>query len=460
MNGSLACIGSSAWASFHVKNLTRSGLFCLHVRDHAAVLRDGRVLHVQRGQQAGDGRLLRRSAPASMGIWSSTLFGSGGAIQWQRWQGTLELLVAAPPPVPARDLPADARDSASIGIYSLTSTLLWGRLIFGLPFDSCTRSSSSSRCRRRSSGSALLGLVFASTFVLYRNANALSNMLEFPVWLVTGVIVPLSLLPGWARPIAWVLAPTWGIRGRPRGGLRRRPSGRDRHVRRAVGRLLRDRRRLMGNFERRGQGARDALARMTSLASVGEPCFRTFPEADRSGNSLSWPAGGHEHLPRLLDRRADLLPRALQLDARRCTSRRCSAGRSSRSCSSPTSAGSRQRESDAFFVVGNGIQVCAMSAVFGMAMTIGGERWTQTLGSLLATPANRAALFLGRALPNIANGVLVSAFGLWSAGAAARLRPAAGRGAGDRVPRRRLHVTCSAFGSLSARSGCASATCS
>ena len=29
-----------------------------------------------------------------MGIWSSTLFGSGGAIQWQRWQGTLELLVA------------------------------------------------------------------------------------------------------------------------------------------------------------------------------------------------------------------------------------------------------------------------------------------------------------------------------------------------------------------------------
>src|SRR5205823_5758367 len=30
-----------------------------------------------------------------MGIWSSTLFGSGGALQWNRWQGTLELLVAA-----------------------------------------------------------------------------------------------------------------------------------------------------------------------------------------------------------------------------------------------------------------------------------------------------------------------------------------------------------------------------
>jgi ABC-2 type transport system permease protein len=34
----------------------------------------------------------------------------------------------------------------------------------------------------------------------------------FPVWLATGVIVPLSLLPGWTSVIGWVLAPTWGFR--------------------------------------------------------------------------------------------------------------------------------------------------------------------------------------------------------------------------------------------------------
>ena len=52
-----------------------------------------------------------------------------------------------------------------------------------------------------------------------------------------------------------------------------------------------------------------------------------------------------------------------------------------------------------------------MAGVFGMAMAIGGERSSQTLASVLATPANRLALFLGRALPMIANGVFVSAFG-------------------------------------------------
>jgi ABC-2 type transport system permease protein len=43
--------------------------------------------------------------------------------------------------------------------------------------------------------------------------------------------------------------------------------------------------------------------------------------------------------------------------------------------------------------------------------TIGGERWTQTLSPLLASPANRFALFMGRTLPNYVNGVLVSTFG-------------------------------------------------
>jgi ABC-2 type transport system permease protein len=68
-------------------------------------------------------------------------------------------------------------------------------------------------------------------------------------------------------------------------------------------------------------------------------------------------------------------------------------------------------QADAFFVVGNAIVISGLAGIFGTAMAIGGERWTQTLSALLATPANRAALFLGRALPFIANGIFVSAFG-------------------------------------------------
>ena len=68
-------------------------------------------------------------------------------------------------------------------------------------------------------------------------------------------------------------------------------------------------------------------------------------------------------------------------------------------------------EDDAFFVVGNAVQASAMSAVFAGTMTIANERNFQTLSPLLATPANRFALFMGRALPVIASGLLVSAWG-------------------------------------------------
>jgi ABC-2 type transport system permease protein len=67
-------------------------------------------------------------------------------------------------------------------------------------------------------------------------------------------------------------------------------------------------------------------------------------------------------------------------------------------------------QDDTFYVVGNAIMTCNAGAIFGTAFVIGGERWTQTLSSVMATPANRFALFVGRALPNIANGIVVATF--------------------------------------------------
>ncbi len=68
-------------------------------------------------------------------------------------------------------------------------------------------------------------------------------------------------------------------------------------------------------------------------------------------------------------------------------------------------------EGNAFFVVGNAVQVCGMACVYGMTMSVANERQFGTLGPLLASPANRVAVFLGRGLPVLANGLLVSTFG-------------------------------------------------
>jgi ABC-2 type transport system permease protein len=131
-----------------------------------------------------------------MGIWSSTLFGSGGAIQWERWGGRLEVLVAAPVPF-VLVLFSLTLASALVGVYSLAATLVWGRLLFGVPFTVAHWLPFCLAIPVTVLGLGMLGLLFAATFVLYRHANALSNMLEFPVLFVTGLLVPVA---------------TWGMR--------------------------------------------------------------------------------------------------------------------------------------------------------------------------------------------------------------------------------------------------------
>jgi ABC-2 type transport system permease protein len=79
-----------------------------------------------------------------------------------------------------------------------------------------------------------------------------------------------------------------------------------------------------------------------------------------------------------------------------------------------------------FFIVGNAVQVCSMSAVYGMTMAIANERQFGTLGPLLASPASRIAIFLGRGVPVLANGLLVSAFGFIVGAALLGFRPGLG----------------------------------
>lgn len=65
-------------------------------------------------------------------------------------------------------------------------------------------------------------------------------------------------------------------------------------------------------------------------------------------------------------------------------------------------------ESDTFYVVGNSIQLAALPGLFAISHAINGERKSQTLASLLASPASRVALFLGRSLPVMVIGLVVS----------------------------------------------------
>ncbi len=157
-------------------------------------------------------QLLQASVGAGlMGTWSSVLSGSGAAVQNQRWLGTMETLVAAPTPLVLTLLPITV-STALVGSYSMAATLLWGVVLFGVPLTFADPLIFVVALLVCLLALGVVGLLLASTFVFLRNANALANSLTYPIAMLSGMLVPISVLPEWTRPISWVLPTEWGTR--------------------------------------------------------------------------------------------------------------------------------------------------------------------------------------------------------------------------------------------------------
>ncbi len=70
-------------------------------------------------------------------------------------------------------------------------------------------------------------------------------------------------------------------------------------------------------------------------------------------------------------------------------------------------------ESPSFYIIGNAVQLAALSGIFGVTFSISGDRWNGTLPYLFGAPANRLLMFVGRAFIHIIDGSLGVAIGLF-----------------------------------------------
>jgi ABC-2 type transport system permease protein len=59
-----------------------------------------------------------------------------------------------------------------------------------------------------------------------------------------------------------------------------------------------------------------------------------------------------------------------------------------------------------FYVIGNAIQIASVSGVFGVTMSVGGDRDAGTLPYLFGTPSNRFIIFFGRAFMHVIDGAI------------------------------------------------------
>jgi ABC-2 type transport system permease protein len=142
------------------------------------------------------------------GLWSSLLFVSGGALNQERWSGTLESLVGMPTSLEVVVFGKNlAYVTQSLGSMVLAYAL--ASLLFGTPLRVAQPLLFLASIVLTTISFVCLGLLLAPMFVANPDIRNFVNALEYPMYILAGFLFPIALLPGWTTPLSYVLAPYW-----------------------------------------------------------------------------------------------------------------------------------------------------------------------------------------------------------------------------------------------------------
>lgn len=145
-----------------------------------------------------------------MGMWGSTLYGAGFALSFDRWNGTLEYVLATPSRL-VWIVAGRSASSAILGLVNALAVLVVAVVGFKAQLGIVDPIAFLLALVLTMASLSALGVLFCSSFLLTRSASVLTNGLEMPIYVASGSMFPIALLPFWSHPLSLSLGPTWGI---------------------------------------------------------------------------------------------------------------------------------------------------------------------------------------------------------------------------------------------------------
>jgi ABC-2 type transport system permease protein len=145
-----------------------------------------------------------------MGMWGTTVYGSANSIGFDRWNGTMEATLAAPSPLIWIVLGRVVWNTF-IGIINAFIILALGLAWFKVGISVADPLLFSISTIGTFVSLSAFGLMLSSVYVLSRKGGFIENSMEIPIYIATGTMFPVGLLPFIAQPISFIIGPTWGI---------------------------------------------------------------------------------------------------------------------------------------------------------------------------------------------------------------------------------------------------------
>ncbi len=204
----LNAITASAKQQFQLSIQRNMFRFCVFVSPLAQGLILG-MMYLNRSSEEFTVYAVFGSSLAS--FWGTLLFSSVSDIDRERYMGTLESIFIAP------------AGFKNILIGKIIGNTLWG--IVSIAINVCFVLTFFHKSLVITDyglalltfilmlvGMVIMALMMAGVFTLSRSASLAMNCLEHPIYILSGLMFPLSMLPIFVRPISYLLIQTWSVK--------------------------------------------------------------------------------------------------------------------------------------------------------------------------------------------------------------------------------------------------------
>lgn len=147
-------------------------------------------------------------APAVVAVIGMAILTSGEVVTQDRNNGSLELALAAPSRFPAIVL-GRVLTVTLVSLVAVVEAWLVAWIVFGVTVPVPHLAAFLAALATTTLATAGTALLMSAVFVAARSARTFQNTISYPIFLLGGAFVPVSLLPGFLHPLSRVVYLSW-----------------------------------------------------------------------------------------------------------------------------------------------------------------------------------------------------------------------------------------------------------
>ncbi|WP_155859362.1 ABC transporter permease [Cellulomonas sp. KRMCY2] len=148
-------------------------------------------------------------APVLMGLWMFSIALAGDVLLEEKGGGTLELAISSPTSLLWVVL-GRIGSVTMLGLLPMVETYLVARLLFRVEVEVPHPGVFTVAALATTFAMAGTSTLISAWFVLARGGGMFANFLSYPVYILSGVMVPVAFLPDWIEPLSRLVFLTWG----------------------------------------------------------------------------------------------------------------------------------------------------------------------------------------------------------------------------------------------------------